>query len=236
MSARYALYYAPEPSSALWRFGSAVLGYDAATGEAIEALTPEGVTADDWTSMTNDPRRYGFHATLKAPFHLASGVDEVDLVVALARFAEKQATVALGTCSIEVVEGAFVALIPRRAPAELAALEQAVVTGFDAFRAPLTEADRSRRNLNALSPRQRQQLEQWGYPYVLDDFRFHMTLSGRLAAPAPIAASLQGLWAARQDTPDLSIDRIALFRQMPGERFRIIAVAPLQAQTADLSA
>ncbi len=236
MSARYALYYAPEPSSALWRFGSAVLGYDAATGAAIDALTPEGVTPTGWAAMTSDPRRYGFHATLKAPFHLANGVGEVDLVVALARFAEKQAAVNLGNCSIEVVESAFVALIPKRTPAELAALEQAIVTGFDGFRAPLTEADRSRRNLNALSARQRQQLEQWGYPYVLDDFRFHMTLSGRLEAPAPIAASLQALWAARQASPIVILDRIALFRQMPGEGFRIIAAAPLRVRGEELDA
>ena len=40
---RYAVYLAPPPESALWRFGSAVVGRDAASGEARSGFAPDGI-------------------------------------------------------------------------------------------------------------------------------------------------------------------------------------------------
>lgn len=73
---RYALYYTPAADSALWRFGSATLGYDAITGRDIAFAVPPGCEALDWQELIAEPRRYGFHATLKAPFELANGRNE----------------------------------------------------------------------------------------------------------------------------------------------------------------
>jgi len=234
MQVRYAVYYAPEPASALWRFGSAVLGFDAVTGEPCPQWRPGDMPEVDWLAATADPRLYGFHATLKAPFRLASDRSEVELVDFLQAFCRRTASVDLGASVIDVVspepDGGFVALI--RAPdavpnPPLAALEGAIVREFDAFRAPLSEAEIARRNPDRLSPRQRGNLDRFGYPFVLDDFMFHMSLTGRIAASDPVAKALRNqAQAVGADTP-LAIDRLALFRQENGGRFRVLAAAPL---------
>ncbi|HEY0291217.1 MAG TPA: DUF1045 domain-containing protein, partial [Hansschlegelia sp.] len=92
--ARYAIYYAPAPGTPLWSFGSSVLGYDAATGAAKPPLAPPGVGPEDWARITAQPRRYGFHATLKAPFHLTAGRTEAELLAMAANFAAQQQCVA----------------------------------------------------------------------------------------------------------------------------------------------
>src|SRR5215468_10868409 len=63
---RYAIYFAPAPESSLWRFGSATIGYNAASGRDIPATPPVGYEHAVWDRLTEEPRRYGFHATLKA--------------------------------------------------------------------------------------------------------------------------------------------------------------------------
>ena len=70
---RYAIYFAPHSGSLLARFGASLLGYDPATGAEVDA--PDHPAFHDPLSLgwTAAPRRYGFHATLKAPFHLAEG-------------------------------------------------------------------------------------------------------------------------------------------------------------------
>ena len=72
---RYAIYYAPAPGSGLDRFGAALLGYDAFTGKDLPF--PEDIlqAAPDWRGLTGDPRKYGFHATLKAPLSLGARQD-----------------------------------------------------------------------------------------------------------------------------------------------------------------
>ena len=80
---RYALYYTPPPDSPLWRFGCAVIGYDSVLGCDVPLALPEGWSTDDWRAATTEPRRYGFHATLKAPFRLAAGSTEDDLLEAV---------------------------------------------------------------------------------------------------------------------------------------------------------
>ena len=84
---RYAVYYAPAADSALWRFGSATLGYDALTGEDLPFAVPPGCDLALWPAFTEEPRRYGFHATLKAPFELADGrfLDHLDELLELAQ-------------------------------------------------------------------------------------------------------------------------------------------------------
>ena len=169
----------PGAGSGLDRFGAALLGYDAFTGEDLPF--PEGVlqAAPDWRGLTGDPRKYGFHATLKAPLSLAPGRTEAELVSACEAFAATPRAIPVITPVVGSISG-FIAVIPAEPPAELIRLAADCVSEFDAFRAPLTEADRARRNPSRLTPRQREHLDRWGYPYVMDDFRFHMTLTGRV--------------------------------------------------------
>jgi hypothetical protein len=71
-----------------------------------------------------------------------------------------------------------------------------------------------------LSERQRALLIEWGYPYVFDEFRFHMTLSSSLA-DAQERATLVAWWQARTNAlGPLLVDHAALFVEpAPGEPF-----------------
>ncbi|MES5485844.1 DUF1045 domain-containing protein [Bradyrhizobium sp. INPA03-11B] len=224
---RYAIYYAPSPDSALHRFGSALLGYDAVSGDDLPF--PDGVTPD-WREVTEDPRKYGFHATLKAPGALADGRNEAELLAACASFAGRARRIPVIEPVVDAISG-FIAVIPAKRSDELQQLAADCVTEFDTFRAPLTAQDRARRKPERLTERHRDYLDRWGYPYVMEEFRFHMTLTGRLSDErrGPIVAQLRERFAA-VDLTRLAIDRIALFKQMDSaSRFRIIGSWPLRA-------
>ena len=225
---RYAIYYAPEPGNVLDSFGAELLGYDAHRG--IDLPFPSGTALPaDWYELTRDPRKYGFHATLKAPMALAPDRHESELVAACEAFAAEPRAIPVIKPVVDTIEG-FVAIIPAACCPELQNLAANCVREFDRFRAPLTEEDRARRNPSRLTPRQRDYLDQWGYPFVFEDFRFHMTLTGRLETERRNAL-LQLLRDRFRHTGvnDLAIDRIALFRQdQHDRRFRIIGGWPLR--------
>jgi hypothetical protein len=224
-AARYAIYFVPDPDTALYRFGSAVLGYDCFTGAEIPPLDALPVDAGTWSELTREPRRYGFHATLKAPFRLAAGRTESELI---SKFVEFSGTIAMAA----TIEPAicllhhFVAITPANVCPGLSAFAASCVKHFDDFRAPLTSADRSRRLAAHLTTRQIGHVGRWGYPYVFDDFHFHMTLTGALAAScqqAMLGYLQRGLACSHGDFP-ISIDRLALLRQdNAGARFVVLA-------------
>ena len=220
---RYAIYFAAGPDSPLSRFGAELLGYDAYSGEEVSFPQDALRVAPDWRDVTSDPRKYGFHATLKAPMALASGRTEAELMAACAAFAGKARPRPVIPPIVDSISG-FIAVIPAGAVEALQQLAADCVRDFDSFRPALTAEDRARRKPEKLSERQRDYLDRWGYPYVMEEFRFHMTLTGRLHAERrePILAMLRARFAALGlDT--LAIDRIALFRQDDAKaRFRII--------------
>lgn len=220
---RHAIYYAAAPGSDLDRFGARLLGYDALTGE--ELPFPDGIvqSTPDWHDLTSDPRKYGFHATLKAPMMLAQDQTEAGLLEACATFAAIPRSIPVIRPVVDSISG-FIAVVPTEASGELERLAADCVREFDCFRAPLTPKDRARRNPSALTPRQRDHLDRWGYPYVMEEFRFHMTLTGRLDAArrAPVLAMLRQRFAVLGVTT-LAVDRIAVSRQDgANSRFRIV--------------
>lgn len=219
---RYAIYYAAGTDGALSRFGAELLGYDAHTGRELPFPDDALRVAPDWREVSADPRKYGFHATLKAPMALAPEKTEAELAAACAAFAAKPRTIPLIRPVVDSISG-FIAVIPAEPAEELERLAADCVRDFDAFRAPLTAGDRARRNPAKLTERQRDHLDRWGYPYVMEEFRFHMTLTGRLdvARRGPIIDMLRRRFAAL-DLDTLAIDRIALFKQDDAaSRFRI---------------
>lgn len=183
---RYAVYFAPRPGAFADR-AAAWLGRDAVTGKALEQPllpglpSPEGITAD--------PRRYGFHGTIRAPFRLAEGVYAKGIEAGVAALAARMAPVQCDGLRLENLHG-FLALTPDGCEAALLELAAAVVEGTDAFRAPLTAAEVARRRPESLSTRQRALLDRWGYPYVMEEFRFHLTLTDRLAETQAEAVTL----------------------------------------------
>lgn len=229
--ARYALYYAPAPDSALWRFGSGILGYDAATGEEVPLVPFAGFSETGQRAITAEPARYGFHATLKAPFYLGEGRDEGELLAMAANFATHQPGVAALPLKVALLNR-FIALVPAEDAAvpAIASLERATVAAFEPFRAPLSEADIARRNPDALTPRQRDMLRDWGYPYARDEYRFHMTLTGPLDPDLRQLCldSLVESFAAEVPDPATAIDRLVVFRQDDrSARFHIAGSFPL---------
>ena len=227
---RYAVYFVPHPDDPLYRFGAGMLGYDAFNG--VELQFPDDVAAaiPDWRELTDDPRKYGFHATLKAPMTLAPDAGEADLILALEDFADKPRQIPTITPVARTLSG-FTAIVPEHPVPALNHLADACVTVFDPFRAALTPQDRARRNPARLGERQVAYLERWGYPYVFEEFRFHMTLTGRLAPErrGEILAIVRRDFA-RLNLTRLAIDRIALCRQVnPQSRFTVIGHWPLRA-------
>ncbi|RXG98897.1 DUF1045 domain-containing protein [Bradyrhizobium vignae] len=220
---RYAVYFAAGADSALSRFGAELLGYDAYTGDELPFPREALQIAPDWRDISADPRKYGFHATLKAPMTLALSKTEAELMAACAAFAGRARPLPVIRPVVDTISG-FIAVIPAEPVDTLQELAADSVRDFDAFRAPLTSEDRARRKPEKLGERQRDYLDRWGYPYVMEEFRFHMTLTGRLDAErrGPILQMLRGRFAALK-LDALEIDRIALFKQDDAkERFRII--------------
>jgi putative phosphonate metabolism protein len=220
---RYAIYYAPAADDPLWRFGSATLGYDAATGEDTAFAVPPGRDAATWPALTEEPRRYGFHATLKAPFELALGRDEDQLRVFAHQSAAGLTPVPLAGLTVSAL-GSFVALTPAAPSPGLQKLAFAIVQAFEPFRAPLSAADMERRLKSPLTPAHRAYLEAYGYPYVDEAFRFHMTLTGSLPLEdvAGVKAALTAAYAAVPVRP-VAIDRLAIFKQETRDsRFRLL--------------
>jgi putative phosphonate metabolism protein len=227
---RYAIYYTATRGSALDRFGSEHLGYDAWSGDGLPF--PAGLPAD-WPELTRDPRKYGFHATLKAPFALAPRKNESELAAACVDFARAPRAIPVIVPVVNSISG-FIAIIPAEPPDELSQLSVDCVRAFDAFRAPLTPEDRARRRPETLTQQQSDHLDRWGYPYVMEEFRFHMTLTGRLdsARRGPVLDLLTRRFQAIGLT-SLAIDSIALFKQADAQsRFRIVGAWRLLAQSA----
>lgn len=226
---RYALYYAPAADSALWRFGSTTLGYDAATGADIDFAVPPGCEGLDWREVTAEPRRYGFHATLKAPFELGNGRNEGALRAFARNYAAGRPPVRLAGLSVDAL-GRFIALTPSEPSEALQRFAFDIVQAFEPFRAPLSEADLARRLQSPLTPAHRAYLEAYGYPYVGDAFRFHMTLTGSLpdGEVAPVKAALALAYAQALPAGPVQIDRIAIFKQASrGSRFVLLDTIPL---------
>ena len=84
--------------------------------------------------------------------------------------------------------------------------------------------------LLCVTERQASNLDRWGYPYVFDDFRFHMTLTGPLTADdrGRALAWLKAEFASRPAAHALVLDRLVIAHQAGGA-FRIIRSAQLQA-------
>jgi putative phosphonate metabolism protein len=222
---RYAIYYAAARGTALDRFGSELLGYDAWSGDDLSF--PDGVPPD-WRELTEDPRKYGFHATLKAPMSLAADRTETELFAACADFAGKRSIPIIAPV-VSSIDG-FVAVVPAEPSDDLQELANACVVTFDPFRATLTAEDRVRRNPSKLTPRQRDYLDRWGYPYVMEEFRFHMTLTSKLEKTRrEFVRELLQTRFIQWEISDLKVDRIVLFKQFDtNSRFRILCEWPLK--------
>ena len=220
---RYAVYYAPR-DGAFSTAAAAWLGWDVVAGSMVAQPDLPGIAA-----LTADPRKYGFHGTLKPPFRLADGVQTEDLEKALTTLAARRAPVEMSGLQMALLDG-FLALIPVGDPARLQDLAAEVVVDLDPLRATLTPAEIARRRPESLSPRQRDLLATYGYPYVLEEFQFHLTLSGRLQDPE--ATALRAAATRHFDglvPQPFRLEDLCLFGEDQDGRFHLLHRYPLMA-------
>lgn len=213
--ARFAIYYLP-PEGALSSFGARWLGWDVLTGTPARHWPVEGLE-----EVTATPRKYGFHATLKPPFRLAAGQTPEALSEAVSALAARTSPAQADGLDLARI-GSFLALVPRGDASQIARVAATCVEVLDGFRAPLTEAELARRRAARLSDAQEALLQRWGYPYVMEAFRFHMTLTGRLA-PGDRAHWQE---VAAHHLPPLPqpfvLDQVALVGERADGRFELI--------------
>jgi hypothetical protein len=112
---------------------------------------------------------------------LADGQTEAKLAAACEAFVGTPRPVPIMEPTVDSISG-FIAVVPAQPSPRLQQLAADATREFDSFRAPLTSKDRARRNPDKLTPRQCEYLDRWGYPCAMEEFRFHMTLTGRLDA------------------------------------------------------
>lgn len=212
---RFAIYFVPSEGQ-LADFGAAWLGWDVVLGR--EAVQPDITGLRD---ITMTPMKYGFHGTLKPPFRLADGCTLDQLQSAVASLAETLQPATCASLSLTTL-GRFLALTLQGDVSGLRRVATACVRDLDAFRAPASEAELARRRKAGLTAPQDALLTRWGYPYVMDEFRFHLTLSGG------VPKEDLGHWSdiVRDHLPDLPapfvVDQIALCGERSDGRFELI--------------
>nr|WP_294516988.1 DUF1045 domain-containing protein [uncultured Rhodopila sp.] len=175
--ARVAIYYAPADDDPLTALAAHWLGRNPVTGAPMVQPALFGIE-----DVTAEPRRYGFHATLKPPMRLAEGRSWAELITAVRAVAADIAPFDLPRLAVHDLRG-FLALRETEPCPALQALADTCVEQLDSFRAPPSEAELAARRGARLSPEQEAMLVRWGYPYVFGTWFFHMTLTRRLSNP-----------------------------------------------------
>jgi hypothetical protein len=228
---RYAIYFAPPRGSALWGFGNSWLGRDVETGEELRRPAIIGLEDVDIDELTSSPRLYGFHATIKPPFRLSNPFDLGDLVKSLEEFAAARKSFECSLAGPSEI-GNFIAFALGYASAEMDSLASEAVEFFDLYRSPLTDKELRKRRSVSLTSRQEENLQNWGYPYVKEDFRFHMTLTNAVKTVALRSRLKEALSDAAQTAGVIGpteISGLALYEQPGlGMPFKLLRRFPFQ--------
>ncbi|SEL14174.1 Protein of unknown function [Roseovarius nanhaiticus] len=221
---RYAIYWTPAPGP-LARFGAGWLGWDPAAGQSIQRAGMPGISQDRLAVLTEGPDRYGLHATLKAPFCLAPGASESDARAALEAFAARTAPVQADGLALARM-GRFLCLQLDGDERAVSALAADAVHALDPLRAPLTEAEMARRG--RMTPEAEALIRRWGYPHVMERYRFHVTLTARLedSAREEVRAALAPFLAPLLPRP-FRIDALSLMGEDRAGRFHLLGRVPL---------
>lgn len=220
MVTRYGIYVTPQ--GALAQTGAAWLGWDIATGRHVAHPVVDGV---DIAKITKRPRRYGLHATVKPPMVLAQGATEEALIAATRAVASRLRPASVLGLEVSRISS-FLALTPLGDPQPLDEIAATVVEALNAFRAPPTLDELDRRRKHPLTPSQDANLTRWGYPHVMQDYHFHITLTGPLrdggAALPRVAAHFDPVLPA-----PFIVDHLTIAGEDGAGMFRTIARLPL---------
>lgn len=213
---RFALYLVPQ--GPLGVFGETWLAWDMARGAARPA---PGDAPEGWEAITAEPRRYGFHATVKPPFRLAERRDVAELTEAVERLCADAEPFDCDGLQLALLDG-FVALVPEGETGALDRFAARVVADLDRFRRPADPEENMRRRKAGLTARQDNYLLHWGYPYVMEEFRAHFTLTGRLGPEREaVMAHLEDRLAGVPLRP-LRVESLCLVGEQAAGGFRLI--------------
>lgn len=217
MTARVALYYAPLADDPLTALAASWLGRDPVTGAPIGQPALDGIA-----EVTAEPRKYGFHATLKPPMRLADGRTWAELMTAVRSVAATIAPFDLPPMAVNDLRG-FLALRETEPCRELQALADACVEHLDDFRAPPPAEELLRRRQANLSADQDALLVRWGYPYVFKTWFFHMTLTRRLLdrEKACLLPAAEAWFAPALTVPRRVVDICIFTQATPESAFNI---------------
>ncbi len=215
---RYGVYYCPEPDTDFWELGSSWLGRNVLSNQELDQPVLKETSINSLYFNTSSPRKYGLHGTLKAPIHLATKVSEADFLHAVQCIAQSTAPFLIPSVKVDEL-GDFLAIRPTEPCAALCALAEACVRQLDALRQPATAHEIARRNPDALTSSQQDNLMTWGYPYVFDDFRFHITISNSIKHIPMRQALLQDAvdYFAPVCAKPLPISSLCVFTQMKND-------------------
>jgi len=176
MPARYALSYVPEQGSPLADFGRSWLGRDIDTAEQHEQPEIEGISKARLQELTHWRRSDGLHGVLKPPFQLNEGSSFNGLMDTAHLFAKFLDKVEIPQLEVNII-GKFIALTPTIASRQLAG---ACVRVFEGYRQPIRIDMDQRYRHDKLTVYQKRMLKHWGYPYVMEEFRFFIPLTDRI--------------------------------------------------------
>ncbi|AGF78099.1 Protein of unknown function (DUF1045) [Desulfocapsa sulfexigens DSM 10523] len=218
---RFAIYYAPSAQSRLFKIGHRWLSQNGLAGKGIGHNSLTGISAARLAEIIDSPRHYGLHGTLKAPFRLAKHRDEEELHSCLNSFTRQRKPFVTPPLCLRLLND-FFCLCPERRASEIDNLAAECVQVFDEFRAPLNQIELDRRGTGALTEDEKHNLFTWGYPYVMEQFRFHITLTGRIddEHERELLQTCLGDFFAPVIGKALTVDGISLFVEpSPGEPF-----------------
>ena len=219
---RYAIYFSPRADEPLAEFGRRWFGFDTETRAPVSNAWPIP------TGLLRTPRRYGFHATLKAPFRLRRGRTEQQLLEAVQTLAGELPAQDLGLLVPREL-GSFLTLQQSMPNPGVDELAFACVRDLDLFREPLTEEEQDAIFGKGISRRQKGNVYTWGYPYVGEDYVFHMTLT-TILAPHELAPWKEKVleWGMDYLAQPARLRDLCVFAQpAPEEPFQLIARFPL---------
>jgi hypothetical protein len=231
---RYAAYFAPAPESVWGLAGACWLGRDAFSGETQAPPTITGLSAEQQHLLTAAPRHYGWHATLKAPFQLAANVDADELLARLRTLCTTMQPFVMPPLAVRRIDD-FLALVPVGDAEQMAAINDVAnhcVTGLHPLAQALSRGELDRRRQGGLTPEEDSHLLRWGYPYVFNRFRFHMTLSSSLrGVPEDAVEQLRAASVMHfAHLPPCEFDAVTVFAEpTPGADFVALQRAMLGA-------
>ena len=219
---RYAIYYVPSENSELDLFGKCWLGWDPYKGvETTKSDLSKLPSFKKFSSLVLTPKQYGFHGTIKAPFRLKNEYTYNDLENKVREISKQIHSFYFDQLIIKKL-GNFIGLIPTN-NLKINAVSNKFVEELDYLRDELSESEIKKRKPHKLTSNQKQMLFKWGYPYVFDEFKFHLTLTSKLNVVEidDVLRSLQNI-LKQVNLNKISFNNICIFGQKSDEKFYFV--------------